>query len=115
MLTLPTHVICKIADIDKTNYTISVKENKGAFKVDIETTTKTYQLGKDNALIKAGFSKFKIGDVVSLQGTSNPKEENSLIAERVIIVASSLTQTTITPSPTSSVKKTTPVPTTTND
>lgn len=103
------YLIGKIADIDKTNYSISVKELKGTTVVDIETASKTYIITKDNTLAKGGFSKFKIGDIVHVQGTPNPKRENVIVADRVITVSQSISPApTISPTPT---KRITPVPT----
>lgn len=103
------HIIGKIADIDKTNYSITVKEAKGTTLVDIETSTKTYILGKENNLLKGGFSKFNIGDVVHIQGNTNSKKENAVTADRVVIASQSASLIpSVSPTPT---KKITPIPT----
>lgn len=88
-LTTPTtvHLIGKIADVDKANFTITVKEPQGNTSVDIETYSKMSQITADNKLAKIGFSKLKIGDTAHIAGTPNPKEENRLSANRIITLS----------------------------
>ena len=58
------HILGKIVDIDKENYTITVKDKQGDQVVDIETSTKVSLFVKNKGWQKGGFSKFKTGDSV---------------------------------------------------
>ncbi|MBI5451855.1 hypothetical protein HY945_00145 [Candidatus Gottesmanbacteria bacterium] len=78
------HLIGKIADMDKGNYTITVKEPQGTTLVDIETYSKIYILTADKKLAKGGFSKLKIGDMAHIEGNPNSKEENRISSTRII-------------------------------
>lgn len=96
------HLIGKIADMDKGNYTITVKEPQGTTLVDIETYSKIYFLAADKKLAKGGFSKLKIGDMAHAEGNPNSKEEGRISATRIISL--SFTQPTPASSPTPSPK-----------
>lgn len=98
----PTHLIGKIADMDKTNYTITVNEPKGNTLVDIETYTKIYTFTKKGSLVKSGFSKLKENDIIHIFASPNPKEENRASAKKIISL--SFGETASTPSATSTVK-----------
>lgn len=76
-------IIGKIADIDKSKFTITVKENQGDSLIDIETYSKLFTYSKGKGLIKAGFSKLAIGDTVHIAAIVNPKEENRYSALRL--------------------------------
>lgn len=78
------HRVGKIVDIDKENYTISVKEPQGDTLVDIEKYTKIYSFNKNNSLEKSGFSKLRLNDTVHIFDTENPKEENRVSATKII-------------------------------
>ncbi|MBI3379249.1 hypothetical protein HY029_00680 [Candidatus Gottesmanbacteria bacterium] len=87
MTVTPLHLIGKIADMDKTNYTITVNEPKGNTLVDIETYTKIYSFTKKAGLVKSGFSKLKENDVVHIFATTNPKEETRASASKIVSLA----------------------------
>ena len=77
------HIIGKIADKDRENYTITVKEPKGNTLVDIETYTKIYSFNKKTGLGRSGFSKLTQNDVVHLYASPNQKEENRVSAAKI--------------------------------
>lgn len=106
---LTIHLIGKIADMDKTNYTITVKEAQGNMLVDIETYTKTYSLTAGK-LAKTGFSKLKAGDIVHINGIPNTKEENRLSATRIIspVFSQPATTSILSPTPNESEKESSP-------
>lgn len=74
----------KISDIDRTNFTITVKSKQQKLLVDIEKNTRTtmYDRKKD-AMVRLGFSKLSVGDVVHVAATPNAKEENRFSAIRI--------------------------------
>lgn len=77
------HLTGKIADIDKTNYTLTVKDLKGSTVVDIENFTKINAFTKEKGLVKIGFSKLNIGDTIHLIASQNAKDENRATALRI--------------------------------
>lgn len=96
VVTIPLHIIGKIADIDKGNFTITVKEAKGNTLIDIETYTKIYSYSKKTGLGRGGFSKLSENDAVHIFATPNPKEDRAS-AVKIITFAYG---TTATPSAT---------------
>lgn len=84
LYTMPLHLIGKIADIDKSNYTITVKEPKGNTLIDIETYTKVFAYSKKTGLVRGGFSKFSDNDLVHIFAIANPKEDNRVSALKII-------------------------------
>lgn len=74
----------KIADIDSSNFTITVKEKQGNTIVDIEKYTKTfeYSAGQKN-WVKGGFSRLKIGDFVHIIGTEDEQDEARIHANKI--------------------------------
>lgn len=99
--TSPTHLMGKIADIDKANYTITATDTAGNTLVDIETYTKMYTYNTKTGLVRAGFSKFRTSDLVHIFATANPKEENRASALKIIDLTFG-NQITSTPSATPS-------------
>ena len=102
----------KIADIDKANFTITLAEPKGNTIIDIETYTKISSYSREKGLVKTGFSKLKVGDLVHVVGTANAKEENRISALRIISITSGLSaspspkeETNATSSPTAAKNK----------
>lgn len=85
----------KIADIDKKNYTITVKDKSGDVIVDIETYTRTIAFTPPKGSGKSGFSKYKVADFVYIWGIPNQKEENRMSAQRITLIPS----VDITPTP----------------
>lgn len=114
------HFSGNITDIDRTNFTITVKGKQQEFLVDIEKYTKTMAFDrKQDAMVRTGFSKLAVGDTVHVAATPNAKEENRFSALRIAsLTFDSLTppSPTATPAKTASAsaspaKKTTPTPT----
>ena len=104
----PTRITGKIADLDKSNFTLTVKAKDGDQLIDIEKNTaiSIYQKGKGSQ--KGGFSKFKLGDTVFIIASTNAKEENRFNALRIIDLPSLNTSPTSTASPTPSPTKIAP-------
>lgn len=74
----------KIADIDKANFTITVKEKQGTTLVDIEKYSKTYEYqeaGKNWQ--KSGFSRLKVGDFVHIIGVEDSQEQNRIHSSKI--------------------------------
>lgn len=79
-----SHFVGKIADIDRTNFTVTVKSKQQELLVDIEKNTRTTIYDpKQDALIRSGFSKLSVGNVVHVAATPNAKEENRFSAIRI--------------------------------
>lgn len=92
------HLIGKISDLDKENYTISVKEPKGNTLTDIENYTKIYTYNIKSGIIRSGFSKLKDNDIVHVFATPNVKEENRVSATKIISLTLGESLPTSTPS-----------------
>lgn len=86
----------KITDIDKSNYTVTVKGTQETTIVDIETTTKISTYAITVGWAKGGFSKLKLGDRIHVLGTPNSKEPNRISADKMYIIPAVL-QTSPTP------------------
>lgn len=97
IVSIPLHIIGKIADKDTTNYTVTVKDAQGSSVIDIETYTKIYSYTKKSGLGRGGFSKLAENDVVHIFATPNPKEINRASALKIISFA--FTLPTVTPAP----------------
>lgn len=80
------HVIGKIADIDKDNFTITVNDKSSNIVTDIETYTKISTVGADGIKLKIGFSKLKTGDLVHLSGLSTKKDTGRVSAYYIIVI-----------------------------
>lgn len=81
----PSRIIGKIADLNKTDFTITVKAKEGDQTIDIEKLTKTSLFEKGRALSKVGFTRFKLGDLAFILGLKNEKQANRYSAQRIII------------------------------
>lgn len=92
-----TRITGKITDVDKTNFTLTVKANSTVYLIDIEKYTKTIIFEKGKGIVKGGFSKFKVGDSVFTVVTPNTKEENRFFADRIILLP--VLSSTLTPAP----------------
>jgi len=80
----PVRVFGIIADIDRTEYTLTLNNPQGqSYVIDIEKTTKTFQW-KNEATEKSGFSKVAIGDTVFVLGNPVPKVDNRLSGLRIL-------------------------------
>ncbi|MBI2612122.1 hypothetical protein HYW54_05280 [Candidatus Gottesmanbacteria bacterium] len=85
----PVFLTGKIADIDRENYTVSIKDTKSKdYIIDIETYTRTQSLDSENKIVRTGFSKLSPTDVIQVIGSKNQKEENRYHARRILIVKS---------------------------
>lgn len=91
-----THLLGKITDNDKANFTIVVKAKEGLQTVDIETYTKITTYTNDKVAVKSGFSKLKIGDTVHIIGLPNTKESDRVSAARILVLPA-LESSTATP------------------
>lgn len=81
---LPLLIIGKIADIDKTNYTIVVKENQTTTIVDIEKYTKSYKFdASSNKWTPIGFSKLMVGDFAHIIAIKDEKAEDRVHAQKI--------------------------------
>lgn len=97
----PMRIAGKVADIDKQNFTVTLKDREGQKIIDIEKFTNTSSLIKGKGLQRYGFSKIKIGDMGFAYTTKNPKDENRFTATRLIIIPIELPTT---PTPTATIK-----------
>lgn len=93
-----TRIAGKITDLDKANFTLTVKANSAVYLIDIEKYTKTIIFEKGKGIVKGGFSKFKVGDSVFTVVTPNTKEENRFFADRIILLSVLPLTPTLTPS-----------------
>jgi len=85
---LPLHIRGKVSDIDKSNFTITVKEKEGNVVVDVETSTKTSLYDRNKkAFIAAGFSKIKVGDTVHIIAIANPKMQDRVSAKKLYVIS----------------------------
>ena len=81
---LPVHIIGKIADIDTTNYTITVKENQTTTVVDIEKYTKSFKFDASSGKwTQIGFSKLVVGDFVHILAVKDEKAEDRVHAQKI--------------------------------
>lgn len=81
------HFSGKITNIDRTNFTITIKEKLQEILVDIEKNTRTAAYdAKQDALVRAGFSKLAVGDTVHIAATPNVKEEQRFSALRIAAI-----------------------------
>ncbi len=102
---LPVHIRGKVSDIDKANFTITVKEKQGNVVVDVETYTKTVSYDRNKkSFTTSGFSKIKLGDTVHIIGTPNPKMENRVSAKKLYILTFPNQPTVATEQPTLTTK-----------
>lgn len=101
----PVHLVGKIADIDKSNYTITVKEAQGNTLVDIETYTRISLFSKKTGIVRSGFSKLSENNTVHIFASPNPKDENRVSALKILALSFANTSAV---SPTATVKNSTP-------
>lgn len=99
--TLPLHLVGKITDLDRQNFTVTIKTaDMTQWIIDIETFTKAQIYTKDAGLVKSGFSKLLPGDLVHITGTPNAKEKNRSSAIRILVLRD-FSSSTSSPSPAS--------------
>ena len=81
---LPIRTAGVVTDINKTNFTLTVKPPQGPdITVDIEKFTKT-TIWDGEDVAKGGFSKIIVGDTVHVAGTPVAKTENRISADRIL-------------------------------
>lgn len=82
----PVQVSGAITNVNKDDYTITIEsQDKKTYTIDFETTTKT-SIWNGTAQEKGGFSKFAVGDIIHITGSSVPKKENRISASRILTV-----------------------------
>ena len=82
-------VIGKIAEVNKSDYTVSITDGKEIKVFDYEKITRTNALNDSKAsLVKSGFSKLKVGDTVRVIGQQNTEKENRWTAQTFYILFS---------------------------
>lgn len=71
---------------DDKAYTLTIKNPQEiTYIVDIEKSTKTYMWDREKkALVKSGFSKIAIANLVHIVGSPVPKKENRISADRIL-------------------------------
>ena len=85
----PVFLYGKISDIDRQNYTVTLKDESGKENIiDIETYTRTQSVTDDKTLQKSGFSRLSPGDTIQVVGTPNAKEDNRYSAVRILVINS---------------------------
>ncbi len=83
--TVVQHVSGAITAVDKKNYTITIQTPEGRSVIaDIENNTKTSAWDKTDGIVKSGFSKITVGDIVHVAGTNEPKADNRISAIRIL-------------------------------
>lgn len=74
-----------VTNVNSKNFQVTAVDENGSSKIiDIVTSTKTSLYGKDDGLIKSGFSKIEIGQRIYVAGFMDSKIDNQLNARRVI-------------------------------
>lgn len=85
---LPVRLIGKIADIDKSNFTITVASKQKQTIVDYEKYTRAFTLDRENIRWeRSGFSKVKLGDMVHIFAKADKSEENRFHADRIYTIS----------------------------
>lgn len=84
---LPVRLIGKIADIDTSNYTITVASKQEEIIVDYEKNTKSYNFDKNSKKwVISGFSKLNLGNKVHIFGSAHKSEDNRIYANRIYTI-----------------------------
>ncbi len=101
---LPKHVSGLITEVDKTEFTVTIKSfDDSATVVDIEKYTVVNGYTKGVGLAKSGFTKLTTGETVAVTGTPNAKIDNRMSALRIVTIGNlSGTTPTLESTPTSS-------------
>ncbi len=82
---LPIHIVGKILDIDRKNFTLTMKnQSQEEWLIDIETYTRTSLFSKKDKITKAGFSKLLPSDLLHAIASENTKEKNRASALRIV-------------------------------
>lgn len=100
---LPTIIVGQIKSVDKKNYQLSVSTKEKDYLIDHEVTTKNFTIGKDDVLVKSGFSKYEEGQIVYVVGdlVTDKSGKELLSAFRIIVIKDAPSQIeTQSPTPT---------------
>ncbi|MBI2616794.1 hypothetical protein HYW55_01510 [Candidatus Gottesmanbacteria bacterium] len=84
----------KISNIEKSNYTVTIKDAQGETLADIETYSQMFLIDPMKGLVKGGFSKLAVGSSIHALATPNSKEVNRVSIRRLITLVSILPQET---------------------
>lgn len=106
-----TRIIGTVTGIDKEAFALTILTTDGkTMTSDIEKTTKVTTWATADGIVKAGFSKIALGDMVHIIGTADPKKETNVSALRILdlgnISGESAPAATLAPTPTSTVSAT---------
>jgi intein/homing endonuclease len=94
---LPPRFSGVISDIDKKNFTVTFTATGGqSYLVDIEKNTEMLARDAEKGIVKGGFSKLEIGNIIHVTGVLEAKKENQISATRLIDIGA-ITGTTPTP------------------
>lgn len=82
---LPTRLAGEVTQVDKTNATFTLKNNKGKETTfDYEKTTKAQEFVNDSSLSKSGLSRLLIGDFVEVWTTASDEDKLKLKSVRLV-------------------------------
>jgi hypothetical protein len=85
VVVMPQFISGVIADVDKVNYTVTVKTESNTEKViDIENITKTSIYTEEDGVNKAGFSKLEVGKRAFVMGYASKTDNNRITGTRII-------------------------------
>lgn len=86
VITLPEVIRGAVASVDNKNFTVDIAITDGkSSTIDIDYTTTTYSYTSSGGYVRSGFSKIKEGYGIIAVGSIDPKNENKIIADRVVI------------------------------
>ena len=96
----PLHLMGKIMDIDRKNFTLTLKnQSQKEWLIDIETFSRTSNYSKIEKTTKIGFSKLQPADLVHIIANKNTKEKDRAAALRIIKFADFSPKETVSPTP----------------
>lgn len=80
----PERVTGVVTEINRDDFTLTIgTTEERSIVIDIETTSRTVRWD-GTGIVKSGFSKIAIGDMLHVQGTAVPKKENRYSAVRIL-------------------------------
>lgn len=100
-------IIGKIADVDKSNFTVTVKEININDLIDIETYSKLAYYSKEKGSQKGGFSKLTVGHIADIIAAPNSHEKDRYSALSFLDLAF-VPVPTVTATPTTAPKTASP-------
>lgn len=108
---LPVFAKGTISEIDKKNFTVTIKKDDGKeMLIDIANSTKLLQVTQDGEIVKHTFSKLVQDDIVFVASHPDEKKDDLFSATRFLVLTPLLkteAKETVTPA----IKKITPTPT----